>query len=40
MNRATTFDAGKLGKKEVKGDNVLLGGILVFDRENIDRYRF
>ena len=37
---ATTFAAGKLGKKQVKGDNVLLGGILVFDRENIDRYRF
>jgi len=37
---ATTFDAGKLGKKEVKGDNVLLGGILVFDRENIDSYGF
>ena len=37
---ATTFDAGKLGKKEVKGDNVLLGGILVFDKGNIDKYQF
>ena len=37
---ATTFAAGKLGEKEVRGDNVLLGKILVFTKENIEQYNF
>ncbi len=38
---ATTFDAGgDLGSKEVKGDAVLLGPPLVFDKDNIDKYSF
>lgn len=35
-----TFDAGKLGAKKVVGDNVLLGDILVFNKENIGKYDF
>jgi len=37
---ATRFDAGRLGSKQVVGDNVLLGAILVFTKENIGRYNF
>jgi len=37
---ATSFDAGSLGTKKVVGDNVLLGGILVFDKSNIGKYDF
>ena len=37
---AKTFQAGDLGEKEIKGDNVLLGKILVFDKENIDDFDF
>jgi len=36
----TTFDGGRLGPKKIVGDNVLLGGILVFTKENIARYNF
>jgi ABC-type sugar transport system substrate-binding protein len=37
---ATEFVAGRLGKKPIVGDHVLLGDILVFNRENIDKYDF
>lgn len=37
---ATTFKAGRLGEMKVEGDNVLLGGILVFNKDNIDKYKF
>lgn len=37
---ATEFDAGTLGKKKIVGDNVLLGDILVFTKDNIDQYDF
>lgn len=37
---ATTFEAGRLGAKKIEGDNVLLGDILVFTKENIDQYQF
>ena len=37
---ATTFDAGKLGEKKVVNDNVLLGDILVFNKNNIGNYDF
>lgn len=37
---ATEFDAGPLGKKKVVGDQVLLGGLLLFTKDNIDQYHF
>jgi ABC-type sugar transport system substrate-binding protein len=37
---AATFDAGKLGEKKVVNDNVLLGDILVFNKNNIGNYDF
>ncbi|MGE3775567.1 MAG: substrate-binding domain-containing protein [Pirellulaceae bacterium] len=36
----TRFAAGRLGELQVAGNNVLLGDILVFTAENIDRYDF
>lgn len=36
----TSIDAGKLGKIEVKGDNVLLGKPMVFNKANIDKFDF
>ena len=36
----TTFEAGKLGTKQIEGDHVLLGDILVFTKDNIDQYDF
>lgn len=35
-----TFKAGRLGTLKVEGDNVLLGGIMVFNKDNIDNYNF
>lgn len=37
---ATEFEAGRLGKLKVDGDNVLLGEPIVFTKENIDQYQF
>ena len=37
---ATTIKAGRLGEKKIVGDNILLGDVLVFNKENIDKYRF
>lgn len=37
---ATTFKAGRLGEKKVVGDNILLGNILVFTKDNIGKYNF
>ncbi|MCX7012896.1 MAG: substrate-binding domain-containing protein [Candidatus Sumerlaeota bacterium] len=37
---ATTFAAGRLGERKVDGDNVLLGDLLIFTKENIDQYDF
>jgi rhamnose transport system substrate-binding protein len=37
---ATSFDAGRLGTVEIKGDNVLLGKPFVFTKENIDEFNF
>lgn len=37
---ATSLEAGRLGSRKVVGDNILLGDILVFTRDNIDQYRF
>ena len=38
--KAKEFDAGSLGKKKIEGDNLLLGNILVFRKDNIDKYNF
>ena len=37
---ATEFDAGKIGKFEVQGDNILLGEPFVFTKDNIDQFAF
>lgn len=37
---ATEFSAGKLGKLEVQGDNIILGKPFVFTKENIDQFDF
>jgi ABC-type sugar transport system substrate-binding protein len=37
---ATGFPAGRLGTKTIAGDNVLLGDILVFTKDNIDQFDF
>lgn len=37
---ATNLEAGRLGVKKVEGSQVLLGGILVFTKDNIDQYHF
>lgn len=36
----TTFNAGRLGPMEIKGDNILLGKPFVFDKSNIDQFDF
>jgi rhamnose transport system substrate-binding protein len=37
---ATSFTAGRLGAKEVKGDNILLGAPMRFTKANIAQYAF
>ena len=37
---ATTFKAGRLGEKKIQGDNILLGNILIFTKDNIGKYNF
>jgi rhamnose transport system substrate-binding protein len=37
---ATTFKAGRLGEKKIVGDNILLGNILIFNKDNISKYDF
>ena len=36
----TSIDAGRAGKIEIKGDNILLGKPMVFDKDNIDKFDF
>lgn len=36
----TTFEAGRLGTVKIQGDQVLLGKILVFNKDNIDKFDF
>lgn len=35
-----SFEAGRLGRKVIEGDRILLGDILVFTKENIDQFDF
>jgi ABC-type sugar transport system substrate-binding protein len=35
-----TFVAGRLGERKVEGDSVLLGDILIFNKDNIDQFDF
>lgn len=37
---ATSFQAGRLGEKKIVGDNILLGDILIFNKDNIGKYDF
>jgi ABC-type sugar transport system substrate-binding protein len=37
---ATSMDAGRLGKKEIRGDQILLGPPLKFNKDNIDSFDF
>jgi rhamnose transport system substrate-binding protein len=36
----TSIDAGRLGTKKIEGDQILLGDILVFTKDNIDKFDF
>jgi ABC-type sugar transport system substrate-binding protein len=36
----TSFDAGRLGTKKIEGDQILLGNIMVFTKDNIDQFDF
>lgn len=36
----TFIEAGRLGRKKIEGDQILLGDILVFTKENIDNFNF
>lgn len=35
-----SFKAGRLGELKIEGDNIILGDILVFNKENIDQFDF
>ncbi|HTL29944.1 MAG TPA: substrate-binding domain-containing protein [Tepidisphaeraceae bacterium] len=37
---ATSINAGRLGEKKIDGDAVLLGKIMVFNKDNIDQFSF
>lgn len=36
----TSIKAGRLGERKVEGDQVLLGELLIFNKDNIDQYDF
>ena len=40
LKKDSKFKAGRLGEKEVRGDNVLLGQTLKFTKDNIDKFDF
>ena len=35
-----TIMAGRLGEKAIEGDQILLGKILIFTKDNIDQFDF
>lgn len=37
---STSFKAGRLGQMEIKGDNILLGKPFIFNKGNIDQFKF
>ena len=37
---ATSLNAGRLGEKKIVGDNVLLGDVMVFTKDNIEQFDF
>lgn len=37
---ATSLPAGRLGERKIVGDNILLGDLLVFTKDNIDQFHF
>jgi rhamnose transport system substrate-binding protein len=37
---ATSFQAGRLGQMEIKGDSIMLGKPFIFNKENIDQFNF
>ena len=37
---SASFTAGRLGDLTIEGDNILLGDILLFTKENINEYDF
>jgi rhamnose transport system substrate-binding protein len=39
-SESSHFEAGRLGQREIQGDHILLGDILVFRQDNIDQYQF
>ncbi len=36
----STFDAGYLGKVEIKGTEIILGAPVIFRKDNIDKFDF
>jgi ABC-type sugar transport system substrate-binding protein len=36
----TNFNAARLGTLEIKGDHIVLGKVLLFNKDNIDRFDF
>ena len=40
LQKDSKLKAGRLGERDVKGDNVMLGGTLTFTKNNIDDFNF
>ena len=40
MAPIAAFEAGKLGKFRIEGDNILLGKPFIFNKGNIDQFNF
>lgn len=40
INSTTGFDAGRLGRIEIRGDQVILGKPVIFNKANIDKFDF